>query len=205
MPTRRCGHARHEAIADLRTRGHGRQRRFPAIRRFGRRELRQRHRRRVPRRAERRLVRRAGDSGEEFVAVFRDAVPEVQSRCDHLVRRSSTIWLRRLAAEHARQEQHYRDIIARSAQEKQRAAERAKLQQRHLTLTKARHGTGGLVRKRKKLEDAHRQMNTRAVGVCAIGASSCARRSPSGCPSALAPTIRVSVTQAGDRSATRRC
>ena len=68
---------------------------------------------------------------------------------------------RRLAADHARQEQHYREIIARSAQEKQRAAERAKLQQRHLTLTKARHELDGLIQKRKEMEGSHRQMNAK--------------------------------------------
>jgi DNA repair ATPase RecN len=72
---------------------------------------------------------------EEFVGVFRDAVPKVQSRCKSLVARLDDI-AGRLAAEHARQEQQYREIIARSAQEQQRAAERAKLQQRHLALTK---------------------------------------------------------------------
>jgi len=105
----------------------------------------------------------------------------------------------RLAAEHVRQEQHYRDIIARSAQEKERASERAKLQQRHLVLTKARHELEGSNRKRKKLEVAHRQMNSRLSELrdrrFQLRKEVAERLSKD-----LAPTIRVVVTQSGDRS-----
>jgi len=135
---------------------------------------------------------------EEFVGEFRKAMPKIQGRCTNLTSQLNDM-ARRLAADHARQEQHYREIIARSAQEKQRAAERAKLQQRHLTLTKARHELDGLIQKRKTMEGSHRQMNTKLSELRdrrfhlrkEVAERLCA---------ALEPTIRVSITQAGDRS-----
>jgi DNA repair exonuclease SbcCD ATPase subunit len=137
-------------------------------------------------------------AASEFVESFRAALPEIQSRCTALTSRLDDV-AARLAADHARQEQHYRDVIARSAEEKQRASERAKLQQRHLTLTKARHEMDGLVRKRKKLETTHRQMNAKLSELrdrrfqLRKQVAECLSRS-------LAPTIKVVVTQAGDRS-----
>ena len=125
-------------------------------------------------------------------------MPKIQGRCTDLTSQLNDM-ARRLAADHARQEQHYREIIARSTQEKQRAAERAKLQQRHLTLTKARHELDGLIQKHKTMEGSHRQMNTKLSELRdrrfrlrkEVAERLCA---------ALAPTIRVSITQAGDRS-----
>lgn len=135
---------------------------------------------------------------EEFVGEFRKAMPKIQGRCTDLTSQLSDM-ARRLAADHARQEQHYREIIARSTQEKQRAAERAKLQQRHLTLTKARHELDGLIQKRKTMEGSHRQMNTKLSELRdrrfrlrkEVAERLCA---------ALEPTIRVFITQAGDHS-----
>jgi DNA repair ATPase RecN len=135
---------------------------------------------------------------EEFVGVFRDAVPKVQSRCKSLLVRLDDI-AGRLAGEHARQEQQYREIIARSAQEKQRAAERAKLQQRHLTLTKARQELDTLLQKRKALESNHRQMNTK-LSELRDQRFRLRKEVAERLSAALEPTIRVSITQAGDRS-----
>lgn len=135
---------------------------------------------------------------DEFVGVFRNAVPNVQSRCRALVSRLDDI-TRRLAAEHARQEQQYREIIAHSAQEKQHAAERAKLQQRHLALTKARQELDALLQKRKALEANHRQINTNLSEL--RDRRFCLRKEVAErLSAALRPTIRVSITQAGDRS-----
>lgn len=135
---------------------------------------------------------------EEFVGEFRKAMPKIQGRCTDLTSQLNDM-ARRLAGDHARQEQHYREIIARSTQEKQRAAERAKLQQRHLTLTKARHELDGLIQKRKTMESSHRQMNTKLSELRdrrfhlrkEVAERLCA---------ALEPAIRVSITQAGDHS-----
>lgn len=135
---------------------------------------------------------------DEFVCVFRDALPKMQSRCKGLASRLDDM-ARRLAAEHARQEQQYREIIARSAQEKQRAAERAKLQQRHLALTKARHELDGQLQKRKVLEGNHRQMNTK-LSELRDRRFSLRKEVAERLSAALEPTIRVFITQAGDRS-----
>ena len=92
--------------------------------------------------------------------------------------------------------------MARSTQEKQRAAERSRLQQRHLELTKAKTELESLKQKRRAVESTHRQL---------LGSLSDARDKRFGLrkavaerlTSALAPTIRVSIIQAGDRSAYR--
>lgn len=134
---------------------------------------------------------------EVFVGVFRDAVPTAQSRCQSLVEQLDDA-ARQLAVEHARQEQHYRDLIARSAQEKQRAAERAKLQKRHLALTKARAELDALLAKRKTLEAAHRQMNTK-LSELRDQRFQLRKEVADRLTQALAPTIRVTITQAGHR------
>jgi len=135
---------------------------------------------------------------EGFVGVFRDAVPKIQSRFKALAPRLDDFG-RRLAAAHARQEQQYREVIARSTQEKQRAAERAKLQQRHAALTKARQELDSLLQKRKGLEVDHRKMTTQLSELrdrrFRLRKDVADRLS-----AALGPTIRVSITQAGDRS-----
>jgi DNA repair ATPase RecN len=135
---------------------------------------------------------------EGFVGMFRDAVPKVQRHCSSLMSRLDDI-AHRLAAEHARQEQQYREIIARSAQEKQHAAERAKLQQRHLALTKARQELDALLQKRKALESNHRQMNTE-LSELRDRRFRLRKEVAERLSAALGPTIRVSITQAGDRS-----
>ena len=135
---------------------------------------------------------------KEFVDAFRDAVPEIQGRCTGLVSHLDDM-ARRLAADHARQEQQYREIIARSAQEKQRAAERTKLQKRHLALTKARHELDGLLQKRKTLEGGHRQMNAK-LSELRDQRFRLRKEVAERLSAALEPTIRVSITQAGDRS-----
>ncbi|MBW7950023.1 MAG: AAA family ATPase [Pseudorhodoplanes sp.] len=135
---------------------------------------------------------------EEFVGVFRDAVPKIQSRYKGLASNLDSTE-RRLAAAHARQEQQYREIIARSTQEKQRAAERAKLQQRHLALTKSRQELDALLQKRKALEGSHRQMNTK-LSELRDRRFRLRKEVAERLSAALKPTIRVSITQAGDRS-----
>lgn len=138
-------------------------------------------------------------AAEEFVSVFRDVLSEVEDRSGALLSHLDHAG-RRLATEHARQEQQYREVIARSAQERQHAAERAKLQQRHLALTKARHELESLLQKRKTLEAAHRQMNTR-LSELRDRRFRLRKEVAERLSTALAPTIRVSITQAGDRSA----
>ena len=130
--------------------------------------------------------------------MFRDAVSKIEKRCNRLLSQLDDT-AGRLAADHTRQEQQYRDIIARSTHEKQRASERSKLEQRHLALTKARNELGTLVERRKALEGSHRRMSTKLSDLrdrrFRLRKEVAERLS-----SALGPTIRVSVTQAGDRS-----
>ena len=138
---------------------------------------------------------------DEFSKALLKAAPEIRGRCDALLgtlQRSA----KRLAEEHARQEQQYRELVARSTQEKQRAAERSRLQQRHLELTKSKTELETLKQKRRTVESNHRQLlsnlsdaRDKRFGVRKAVAERLT--------SALAPTIRVSIIQAGDRSAYR--
>lgn len=105
-----------------------------------------------------------------------------------------------LAAEHARQEQQYRDCVARSDVERQHAAERASLQKRHLGLTRAQHDLASIRQKHKTMEVQHRRLmaelsdlRDRRFGLRKGVAEHLAQ--------ALAPMVRVTVRQAGDRSA----
>lgn len=137
-------------------------------------------------------------AAEEFVAVFTDAVPKIQNRCDAFVSRLDEA-VHDLAQAHAHQEQEYREIVTHSEQERQHAAERTRLQQRHLELTRARHELDGLIQKHKVLEASHRGLN---AGLSDLRDKRFRlRREVAGrLSAALAPTVRVTVTQAADRS-----
>jgi ABC-type lipoprotein export system ATPase subunit len=137
----------------------------------------------------------------EFTKVFLDGVPEIKERCDTLLATLEGA-SQRLLDEHGRQEQSYREIVARSTLEKQRAVERGRLQHRHLELSKAKMELETLKQKRKVVENTHRQMlanlsDTRDRRFMLRKAV--AER----LTSALSPTIRVSIIQAGDRSGYR--
>ena len=104
-----------------------------------------------------------------------------------------------LAGDHARQEQQYRELVAQSDVERQHAAERASLQKRHLFLTRAQHDLAGLRQKHKTMEVRHRKLMGEFSGLrdkrFALRKEVADRLSQ-----ALAPMVRVSVRQAGDRS-----
>ena len=104
-----------------------------------------------------------------------------------------------LAGDHARQEQQYRELVAQSDAERQHAAERASLQKRHLSLTRAQHDLSGLRQKHKAIETRHRNLmgefSTLRDKRFALRKEVADRLSQ-----ALAPMVRVSVRQAGDRS-----
>ena len=106
----------------------------------------------------------------------------------------------RLEGEHACQEQHYRELIARSDVEQERSAERTRLQQRHLQLSRDRAALEGLKRKRKGTETAHRAMAAK-LSELRDRRFSLRRGIAERLSAALAPAIRVSIAQAGDRSA----
>lgn len=144
------------------------------------------------------LFEEINEAVEGFVAVFREAVPKIEKRSAALVSLLDDVALR-LADAHARQEQQYREIVARSTQEQQQAAERATLQQRHLELARVRQELETRRQKRTTLEICHRQMNTQLSELrdrrFALRKEVAGRLS-----AALGSTIRVSITQSGDRS-----
>ncbi len=141
------------------------------------------------------LFEELGEATAEFVAVFQDAIPDIRRRCDTLLATLTDI-SSRLAHDHARQEQQYREIIARSAKEKEHAAERARLQQRHLELVKARNEQETLNQKRKALETTHRTL-TAKLSTLRDERFAVRKKVAERLSVALAPAIRVSITQAG--------
>lgn len=135
---------------------------------------------------------------DNFTAVFTDAVPKLRNHCDALVSRLDEA-ARDLGEAHVHQEQEYRQLIAHSEQERQHAAERTRLQQRHLELTRARHELDGLRQKRNELEANHRNLNSRLSDLrderFRLRRDVAERLS-----AALAPMVRVTLTQAADKS-----
>ncbi len=137
----------------------------------------------------------------EFTKVFLDGVPKIKDRCDKLLA-SLDASSQRLMDAHGRQEQHYREIVARSTLEKQRAAERARLQQRHLDLSKAKTELETLKQKRRVVEATHRQMLAN-LSDTRDRRFTLRKMVAERLTTALSPTIRVSIIQAGDRSGYR--
>ena len=141
----------------------------------------------------------AADVATEFTSAVRETVPAI-GRQRAAAAAALNALAEGLAGEHARQEQHYRELVARSAEEQAQAAERAKLQQRHLELSKAQGQLDGLKRRRQKCEAEHRKMTAR-LSELRDRRFGLRKEIAERLSAALAPTIRVSIAQAGDRSA----
>jgi len=137
----------------------------------------------------------------EFTRVFLDGVPKIKERCAKLLARLEES-SQHLAAEHGRQEQQYREIVARSAQEKQRAAERTRLQKRHLELTKEKNELATLGQRRRVVDNNHRQMLA-SLSDTRDRRFALRKAVAERLTNALSPTIRVAIIQAGDRSGYR--
>ena len=141
----------------------------------------------------------AADVATEFTSAVRETVPAIGRQRAAAAEALDTLAVG-LAGGHARQEQHYRELVARSAEEQAQAAERAKLQQRHLELSKAQGQLDGLKRRRQKCEAEHRKMTAR-LSELRDERFGLRKEIAERLSAALAPTIRVSIAQAGDRSA----
>ncbi len=148
------------------------------------------------------LFKEAADLANAFTNAIREAASGIRSRATETTDSLDAVGVE-LGRAHAVQEKRYRALIARSAEEQERASERAKLQQRHLELTRARGTLEGLVKKRSERAAAHRKMTARLSELrdqrFAMRRSIAERLSAQ-----LAPAIRVSIAQAGDRAAYER-
>ena len=133
-----------------------------------------------------------------FVDTYRAETKRLENAGQAVLEQLSAL-SEQLAGDHARQEQQYRDLVAQSDAERQHAAERASLQKRHLSLTRAQHDLSGLRQKHKAMETRHRNLmgefSTLRDKRFALRKEVADRLSQ-----ALAPMVRVSVRQAGDRS-----
>ncbi|HHK74721.1 MAG TPA: hypothetical protein ENJ57_06115 [Rhizobiales bacterium] len=143
------------------------------------------------------IMRDAADQCAGFARAFHDTLPAIQDRQRQLDHDLDDA-MRQLAGIHARQEQEYREMIASSAREQEHAAERARLQQRHLELTTARAELEEMKERRRKLEASHREQ-TSALSDLRDRRFDMRKQVAGQLSEALAPNIRVSITQSGNR------
>ncbi len=144
------------------------------------------------------IFSQAGDLVTELTSALGETVPGIRKRGAVTAEALSAL-AKELVRAHSHQEKHYRALIAHTAEEQERAAERTTLQQRHLALSRARDELDGLKRKRKELEVEHRKMIAR-LSELRDQRFHLRKDIVKRLTEALAPTIRVSITQAGDRS-----
>ncbi|MBF0181516.1 MAG: AAA family ATPase [Magnetococcales bacterium] len=151
----------------------------------------------------------AGPNGEVFSAAaarvriitdeFRKSIPWVEEQC-----RDAGVALedmeRDLTLRHGRQEQAYREMIEKSQEEQGRTAERTRLQKRFLEVTEAKRKLEGLKQQHGEKEAHHRGMTTQLSDL-RDERYRLRKGVADRLTTALAPTIRVTVTQAGDRQA----
>ena len=133
-----------------------------------------------------------------FIDTYRRETKRLEGEGQDVLERLQAL-SERLAGGDARQEQQYRERVAQSDAERKHVAERASLQKRHLFLTRAQHDLSGLRQKHKTMETRHRKLMGEFSGLrdkrFALRKEVADRLSQ-----ALAPMVRVSVRQAGDRS-----
>ena len=104
-----------------------------------------------------------------------------------------------LAENHAQQEQKYRELVAQSKEEQNRARERIALQKRHLAVTKSKNELKSI---RKKHDELERQLHTKRTQLTHMQDErfQLRRRIADRLNDALHPIIRVTIKQAGNHS-----
>ncbi|MBF0108693.1 MAG: AAA family ATPase [Magnetococcales bacterium] len=145
------------------------------------------------------LFQGVGNRVREFLDEFRKAVPWVHEHCQITLNALAGV-ASELENHHAGQEQAYRELMAKSQEEQSRITERTTLQKRHLEVSDARRSLEELKRQHAVKSGKHREMTSRLSGLrderFRLRKSVADRLTQ-----ALQPTIRVTVTQAGNRQA----
>lgn len=134
-----------------------------------------------------------------FLNNFLTVVPWVHENCKIAVDAMDTL-ARDLETHHASQEQSYRELMAKSQEEQSRSTERTTLQKRHLEVNDAKRSLDALRRQHGERTGLHQEMTARLSHLrderFRLRKAVADRLS-----AALHPTIRVTVTQAGNRQA----
>lgn len=145
------------------------------------------------------LFQGVDDRVRAFLEEFGKAVPWVQEHCQLTLEALDGVACE-LATAHAGQEQAYRELMDQSREEQSRIAERITLQKRHLEVSEARRSLEKMQRQQAEKSGRHREITARLSGLRDerfLLRKSVADR----LTQALQPTIRVTVTQAGNRQA----
>ncbi|MBF0461752.1 MAG: AAA family ATPase [Magnetococcales bacterium] len=135
----------------------------------------------------------------EFLDEFRKAVPWVNEHCQITLNALASV-ASDMEIRHAGQEQVYRELMAKSQEEQSRVSERIGLQKRHLEVSDASRTLEGLQRQHADKTGKHREM-TRCLSGLRDERFRLRKGIANRLTQALDPTIRVTVTQAGNRQA----
>ena len=141
----------------------------------------------------------ASEQIKSFTKEFSKVVPWVLDQCQE----ATTVLVdldQDLNLQHAKQEQTYRELIAKSQEEQGRATERARLQKRHMEVTEARKTLEGVKKAHGKCAKQHQQLTGRLSSL-RDERFQLRKGVADRLTNALHPTIRVTMTQAGDRQA----
>ncbi|MBF0400375.1 MAG: AAA family ATPase [Magnetococcales bacterium] len=132
-----------------------------------------------------------------FLDEFRKAVPWVNEHCQITLNTLGDV-VNSLETHHAEQEHAYRELMAKTDEEQSRTNERISLQKRLMEINDARQSLKGLKQQHIEKKERHQRMTSRLSGLrderFHVRKSVADRLT-----TALQPTIRVSVTQAGNR------
>jgi ABC-type lipoprotein export system ATPase subunit len=145
------------------------------------------------------IFQSAGEGVREFNSEFRKVVPKVVRQCKEATTLLADLE-RDLDLQHAKQEQAYRDLIAKSVEEQGRAEERARLQKRHLEVTEAKNALESIKEKHGKGVGDLRKM-TKKLSILRDERFQLRKGVADRLSNSLDPTIRVTMTQAGDLQA----
>jgi ABC-type lipoprotein export system ATPase subunit len=107
-----------------------------------------------------------------------------------------------LAGRHAKQDAEYRELVARSQEETGRATERAQLQERYAEVTTARKELELRQKERRDREAQRRELSAKLSGL-RDERFRLRKKVTEELLAPLQPTIRVTITQAGNREAYR--
>ena len=139
----------------------------------------------------------AGDRIRTFTEEFQKVVPWVVQQCQETM----TVlegFERNLVLQHAKQEQVYRELIAKSEEEQGRASERARLLKRHMEVIASGKILEETKKEQQKQIEKHRQMTGRLSNL-RDKRFELRKGVADQLTCALHPTIRVTINQAGDR------
>ena len=138
---------------------------------------------------------------QAFTKILEDIASKVLEQC-----RTAEAALageqQKLETMHAKQEAEYRELVAHSEEERGRAVERTRLQQRYVEVNAARQELEARQKDRLAAEDRRREL-TGQLSALRDSRFQLRKQVADRLTTELHPTVRVSITQAGDRQSYR--